>query len=112
VLEWLDKETDGSSKSPSETFDVIFLDPPSFSTSKRMEGTLDIQRDHVDLIAKTLRLLAPGGHLVFSNNLRKFKLDAAAFADDWAIENITQRTLPKDFARNPKIHQAWVFSAK
>jgi 23S rRNA (guanine2445-N2)-methyltransferase / 23S rRNA (guanine2069-N7)-methyltransferase len=112
VLEWLDKQTDGSSKTPSETFDVIFLDPPSFSTSKRMEGTLDIQRDHVDLIRKTLTLLAPGGRLVFSNNLRKFKLDQAAFADDWAIENITQRTLPKDFARNPKIHQAWVFSAK
>lgn len=105
VLEWLKQE----SENPTQTFDVIFLDPPSFSTSKRMEGTLDIQRDHVALINQALRLLNPGGQLIFSNNMRKFKLDTEAFTKV-TIENITQKTMPKDFQRNSKIHQAWLFS--
>jgi len=106
VLEWLETAT----QNPKDLFDVIFLDPPSFSTSKRMDGTLDIQRDHVDLIQKTLKLLAKDGKLIFSTNLRKFKLDQAVFGSDYQIENITQRTMPKDYARNMKIHQAWLFS--
>ncbi|QBZ82500.1 Ribosomal RNA large subunit methyltransferase K/L [Hydrogenovibrio crunogenus] len=106
VLEWLETAT----QNPKDLFDVIFLDPPSFSTSKRMEGTLDIQRDHVDLIQKTLKLLSKDGKLIFSTNLRKFKLDKAIFEPDYQIENITQRTMPKDYARNMKIHQAWLFS--
>ena len=108
VIEWLAKE----SESPTEKFDVIFLDPPSFSSSKRMDGTLDIQRDHVWIVQQALSLLTPDGKLMFSNNLRKFKLDESAFEADWQIENITQKTMPKDFARNTKIHQAWVFSRK
>lgn len=90
-----------------DPFDVIFLDPPSFSTSKRMEGVLDIQRDHVELIEQAGALLAPGGTLVFSNNMQKFKLDSAALAG-WQIEDITRKTLPEDFKRSPKIHQAWL----
>ncbi|WP_321326425.1 bifunctional 23S rRNA (guanine(2069)-N(7))-methyltransferase RlmK/23S rRNA (guanine(2445)-N(2))-methyltransferase RlmL [Thiomicrorhabdus sp.] len=105
VLDWLSKE----SENPKATFDVIFLDPPSFSTSKRMEGTLDIQRDHVALINQTMKLLNPGGTLVFSNNLRKFKLDTEAL-ENLSIENITQKTMPRDFQRNSKIHQAWLIS--
>ncbi|WP_028487173.1 bifunctional 23S rRNA (guanine(2069)-N(7))-methyltransferase RlmK/23S rRNA (guanine(2445)-N(2))-methyltransferase RlmL [Thiomicrorhabdus chilensis] len=104
VLEWLEKSTaEGKAE-----FDVIFLDPPSFSTSKRMEGTLDIQRDHVDLIKQTLTLLKPGGELIFSTNLRKFKLSKAEF-EDVEVTDITQKTMPKDFQRNSKIHQAWSF---
>lgn len=87
-------------------FDLIFLDPPSFSTSKRMEGTFDVQRDHVALITDTMKLLAEDGTLVFSNNLRRFRLDQAALAD-FVIEDITRATLPPDFARNPKIHHCW-----
>ena len=94
VLDWLSKE----SENPKATFDVIFLDPPSFSTSKRMEGTLDIQRDHVALINQTMKLLNPGGTLVFSNNLRKFKLDTEALAD-LNIENITQKNDAKRFSK-------------
>ncbi|AHF00883.1 50S rRNA methyltransferase [Thiomicrospira aerophila AL3] len=90
-----------------EPFDVIFLDPPSFSTSKRMEGVLDIQRDHVELIEQAGALLAEGGVLVFSNNMQKFKLDTEALSD-WQIEDITRKTLPEDFKRSPKIHQAWL----
>lgn len=87
-------------------FDLIFLDPPSFSTSKRMQGTLDIQRDHVRLIRAVASLLEPGGLLVFSNNLRRFRLDREALAD-FSLTDISRATLPRDFARNPRIHQCW-----
>ena len=89
-----------------DRYDLIFLDPPTFSNSKRLEGTFDVQRDHVELIRQTLRLLAPGGVLIFSTNARKFRLDAAALAD-LHLEDWSRRTLPPDFARNPKIHQCW-----
>ena len=88
---------------------LILLDPPSFSTSKRMTATLDVQRDQVALIQDALRLLEPGGILIFSNNLRRFQLDREAL-DRWGaleITNITAATLPKDFARNPRIHNVW-----
>ena len=88
-------------------YDLIFLDPPTFSTSKRMKATLDIQRDHVDLIRDCLDLLTPEGLLVFSTNHRKFRLDTAALAD-CRIEDISRKTLPKDFERNPRIHYAWL----
>ena len=88
-------------------FDLIFLDPPSFSNSKSMETTFDVQRDHVDLLRNTLRLLADGGQLIFSTNLRTFQMAVAAF-DDLSLENITAQTLPPDFARNPRIHQCWL----
>ena len=87
-------------------FDLIFLDPPTFSRSKRMEGALDIERDHVALIKRVIQLLAPGGTLIFSTNYQRFRLDRAAFAD-LSIEDISRRTLPKDFERNPKIHQCF-----
>ncbi|MBN1496690.1 MAG: class I SAM-dependent methyltransferase, partial [Spirochaetes bacterium] len=87
-------------------FDLIFLDPPTFSNSKRMSETIDIQRDHVRLIVGTARLLAPGGMLLFSTNRSKFKIDTAGLAD-LRIEDISERTIPRDFERNPKIHRCW-----
>lgn len=87
-------------------YDLIFLDPPTFSNSKRMEDSFDIQRDHVELVQKTAALLAPGGLLVFSNNFRRFKLDEEGLAG-LEVEEISALTLPKDFARNPKIHRCW-----
>jgi len=99
VLAWLEEARD-------QRFDLIFLDPPTFSTSKRMEGTLDIQRDHVRLIEATGRLLAPGGALIFSCNFRRFKLDTAALGS-FEIEDLTKATIPKDFSRNPRIHQCF-----
>jgi 23S rRNA (guanine2445-N2)-methyltransferase / 23S rRNA (guanine2069-N7)-methyltransferase len=109
---------------------LILLDPPSFSSSKRMTGTLDVQRDHVALIRDALKLLGPGGTLIFSNNLRRFRLDREALAAALAtprgsghwparpaavpsgetgveIRDITAATLPRDFARNPRIHRVW-----
>jgi 23S rRNA (guanine2445-N2)-methyltransferase / 23S rRNA (guanine2069-N7)-methyltransferase len=99
-LEWLD------TAAGSRRYGLIFLDPPSFSTSKRMDGTFDVQRDHVALLNKTLKLLEPDGMLIFSNNLRSFKLDYDSFSG-FAIKDISKATLPKDFERNPKIHQCW-----
>lgn len=87
-------------------FDLIFLDPPTFSNSKRMEGTFDVQRDHVELLRKTAALLAKDGTLIFSNNNRKFKMDAEALPE-LLIEDITRKTIPKDFERNPRIHNCW-----
>jgi len=99
-LEWL------RAQRRHRQFDLIFLDPPTFSTSKRMAGTLDIQRDHVDLIRSTAALLAPDGLLIFSNNLRRFRMDLEALPE-LAIEDISAATLPRDFARNPRIHNCW-----
>ncbi len=88
-------------------YDLIFLDPPTFSNSKGMEGTFDIQRDHVDLLHKVGRLLSDEGILVFSNNLRKFSMDTEALRE-FEIEEITAQTIPLDFERNPRIHNCWL----
>ncbi len=98
-LQWL--------KDCRQGFDLIMLDPPSFSNSKRMEGVLDVQRDHVAMVQRCMELLAPGGCLVFSNNLRTFKL-APELSERYQVENITQQTLDPDFKRNAKIHQCWL----
>lgn len=87
-------------------YDLVLLDPPTFSNSKRMEGTLDVQRDHVELVSAAARLLAPGGVLWFVTNFRRFKLDEAAFPELTIVDE-SAATLPFDFARNPRIHRAW-----
>lgn len=87
-------------------YGLILLDPPTFSNSKKMEGTLDIQRDHVELVNDTMALLEPDGLLIFSNNQRKFKLDPA-LAEQYAVEDKTGWSLDKDFQRSKSIHQCW-----
>lgn len=99
ALRWLDRYR-------GPPFGLIFLDPPTFSRSKRMQDTLDVQRDHVGLIRKAVALLEPRGVLIFSTNYQRFKLERAALAD-LAVEDITRATLPKDFERNPRIHQCF-----
>ena len=69
-----------------------------------MQGALDTQRDHVAMIRNTVKLLEPDGVLIFSTNFQRFTLDREALAD-LNIEDITRRTIPKDFERNPQIHQ-------
>jgi SAM-dependent methyltransferase len=90
-----------------ERYHVIFLDPPTFSNSKRMgESTFEVQRDHVALINAAARLLARDGVLLFSNNFRHFKMYHTALPD-LAAEDISRATLSLDFHRNPKIHTCW-----
>ncbi len=90
----------------SERFDLIFMDPPTFSNSARMEGVLDIQRDHGRLIDQAMRRLAPGGLLVFSNNFRRFRLDEAVAAR-YQVTDVTAATIGRDFERNARIHSCW-----
>ncbi|WP_100641446.1 bifunctional 23S rRNA (guanine(2069)-N(7))-methyltransferase RlmK/23S rRNA (guanine(2445)-N(2))-methyltransferase RlmL [Alteromonas facilis] len=98
-------------KSHNKKYDVIFIDPPSFSNSKRMENTWDVQRDHVALLTNAVQRLNQQGKIIFSNNLRSFKLDQEALtALGLRIENLSQKTLPEDFKRNPKIHQCWMLT--
>jgi 23S rRNA (guanine2445-N2)-methyltransferase / 23S rRNA (guanine2069-N7)-methyltransferase len=99
-LEWLTSQS-------GPRFDLIFVDPPTFSNSKRMDGVLDVQRDHVGMIRRSLALMRPTGRLVFSTNYTRFRLDAAALAD-LQVEDISARTVPKDFERNPRIHRCFV----
>lgn len=89
-----------------ERYDLIFLDPPSFSNSKRMDGSLDIQRDHVALVENAMHCLAPGGILVFSTNLRSFRLDEGLL-ESFAVEDRSRWSIPKDFERHQRIHQCW-----
>lgn len=89
-------------------FDIVFCDPPSFSTSKAMDGTLDVQRDHVELIRAAAALLNPGGTLVFSTNLRRFRMDVAALQRaGLAVDDISASTIPPDFVRAPHIHHCF-----
>lgn len=104
-LQWLD-DMRGKSQ-----FDIIFLDPPTFSNSKRMEDVFDVQRDHVKLILKAARLLADDGVLIFSNNFRKFKLEQEKLKY-LECEDITAQTIPFDFKRNAKIHNCWIIHKK
>lgn len=103
VMEWLEADRG--------EYELIFIDPPTFSNSKRMEGVFDVQRDHVHLLDLAMARLAKGGVLYFSNNFRKFQLDPA-LEQRYAVEEISAQTLDPDFARNPKIHRAWRLTAR
>ena len=87
-------------------FDIIFLDPPSFSNSSKMQDTLDIQRDHDSLIDNAMKLINKGGVLVFSTNRKGFKL-AENCLSTYAITDITRETVSEDFKRRPHIHKCW-----
>ena len=106
-LQWLES----AQQNRRAHYDLIFLDPPSFSNSAKMRGVLDIQRDHANLIRQCMALLAPGGTLVFSNNLRSFKIHADV-GDEFAVENLSATLLDKDFQRNPKIHNVWKIKSR
>ena len=100
ALEWV-------RNAPAGGWDLVFLDPPTFSNSKRMSETLDVQRDHVALLEATLRLIRPGGMLVFSTNFTRFELDASVTALA-QVEDISRATVPKDYERNPRIHRCFL----
>ncbi len=96
----------------AQQFDMMFIDPPSFSNSKRMDDDWDVQRDHVKLLSDAKKRLAKGGKIYFSNNLRRFKLDAQALETiGFSITDISQQTIDEDFKRNQKIHHCWILSA-
>ncbi len=86
-------------------YDLIVLDPPTFSNSKRMDATLDIRRDHVELVKSCMSLLSETGMLLFSCNARQFKLDQEALAA-FRISDLTRQTTTEDFRRKPQ-HVCW-----
>lgn len=88
-------------------FDFIFVDPPSFSNSKKMIGHFDVQEHHVDLLVACGKVLADDGIIFFSNNNRKFKIEEDAMKSIFLFESMTERTLPDDF-RNRRIHNSWL----
>lgn len=98
VFEWL--------KEGHETYDLIFIDPPTFSNSKKFQGTFDVQRDHASLLKRAMNRLSNGGTLYFSNNFQKFELDEE-LAARFDVQEITASTIGFDFKRNQKIHRAW-----
>jgi 23S rRNA G2069 N7-methylase RlmK/C1962 C5-methylase RlmI len=97
-FEWL--------KEGHEQYDLIFIDPPTFSNSKKFYGTFDVQRDHVSLLKRAMNRLTSDGTLYFSNNYRGFELDEEIEAI-YHVEEITSETIGLDFKRNQKIHRAW-----
>ncbi|MBY8222001.1 bifunctional 23S rRNA (guanine(2069)-N(7))-methyltransferase RlmK/23S rRNA (guanine(2445)-N(2))-methyltransferase RlmL [Vibrio fluvialis] len=100
-LQWLEKATG--------QYDLIFIDPPTFSNSKRMEQSFDVQRDHIQLMTNLKRILRPEGTIVFSNNKRHFKMDMDQMeALGLQAQNISSQTLPLDFERNKHIHNCWI----
>jgi len=98
-LQWLNQEH-------TERFDLVFLDPPTFSNSKKMDTVLDVQRDHGHMIERCMKLMAPGGTLYFSTNLRSFKLDEQ-LNNRYDLTDISQRTIPEDFQRRGNIHYCY-----
>ena len=94
-------------------FDLIFVDPPTFSNSKRMEDSWDVQRDHIKLMKNLKRILRPNGTIVFSNNKRGFKMDFAKLEElGLSAVEISHKTLPLDFERNKQIHNCWLVTLK
>lgn len=100
-LQWLEK--------CDRQFDLIFVDPPTFSNSKRMEESWDVQRDHVKLMSNLKRVLPNNGTIVFSNNKRGFKMNLVALEElGLSAVEISHKTLPLDFERNKQIHNCWM----
>ena len=104
-LDWLKKNTD--------KYDLIFIDPPTFSNSKRMEDSFDVQRDHITLLADALKSLNRGGEIFFTNNKRNFKMDFDGLEQlGLQATNMSDVTRDKDFARNKHIHNSWSVKRK
>ncbi len=101
VLSWID-----AARASAARYDLIVLDPPSFSNSKRMQASFDVQRDHRDLLERTAELLAPGGQLYFSTNRQGFHLDDE-LVERFRVEEITPGSVPEDFRRH-RPHRCWI----
>ena len=98
IFEWVKENT--------EQFDVIFIDPPTFSNSKKFKGTFDVQRDHVPLINRAMNRLSSEGVLYFSNNFTKFALDDEIL-QRYHVETLTKHTIGFDYDLKKPIHQSW-----
>lgn len=105
VLSWIAQEH-------NEKFDLIYVDPPTFSNSKRMKGSFDVKRDQVALLSSLTRFFDEEGTVIFCNNCRNFKLDESLTEYGFKCEDISKATLPRDFKRNEKIHSCFMLTFK
>lgn len=99
-LKFLDEELRSGPK-----YDIVIIDPPTISRSKKMDQLFDIQVDYIPLVSKALKLLLKDGAIIFSTNSRKFVFDYSLFPQCSIVE-ISEKTLPIDF-QDPKIHRCW-----
>ena len=104
--EWLEQAARESAR-----FDLIYVAPPTFSNSRRMQGVLDIARDHAGLIDGCARLLSAGGLIVFATSAQRFRIEAG-LAERYDLRDVSAATLPRDFERNPKIHRCFEIRAR
>ena len=93
-------------ESDFELYDLIFIDPPTFSNRKSDKNVFDVQGDHLKLLSRAAEHLKKDGEIIFSNNFRRFELDPA-LSELFDIQEISQETIPSDFSRNQKIHRTW-----
>ena len=113
VFDWLSAAQTGMSG--DRQFDLVLLDPPTFSNSSDQDRDWNVQRDHVEAIDACLSLMAPGGLLIFSNNYRRFKLDPGLLDPHLrkianrgvSVEDRSRWSIDRDFHRNQRIHQCW-----
>ncbi len=98
IFEWI--------KDNTEQFDIIFIDPPTFSNSKKFQGTFDVQRDHAALINRAMNRLTTGGVLYFSNNFTRFELDEQ-LTERYEVNDITHQTIGFDYNIKKPIHQSF-----
>jgi len=102
-LSWL-KEAQGK-------YDLIFIDPPTFSNSKKKKLIFDVQRDHLELLLHASNLLEDAGLLFFSTNFKRFNLDQRVF-QKYDVVDISRETTPFDFQRTKKAHSCWQMTKK
>lgn len=103
VFDWI--------KNNTEQYDVIFIDPPTFSNSKKFHGTFDVQRDHTALINRAMNRLTADGILYFSNNFTKFELDKQ-ISERYSVIELTSQTIGFDYDIKKPIHQSWAICHK
>jgi len=103
-LSWLEAAV--NNKTYQNAFDLIFIDPPTFSNSKRMDDVFDIQRDHIKILTQALELLSANGLILFSTNYRGFTLEQDKLVNV-VIKDISKQSIPFDFQRNQRIHACW-----
>jgi 23S rRNA (guanine2445-N2)-methyltransferase / 23S rRNA (guanine2069-N7)-methyltransferase len=99
-MHWLEQQAGGG-------YDLIFVDPPTHSRSKRLTEDFDVQQHHVRLLQLVRKHLSDQGIIVFSNNYTRFKLDPAVHAE-FGVEDVGAQTIGWDFRRSPRIHHCYL----
>ncbi|MCA9689107.1 MAG: bifunctional 23S rRNA (guanine(2069)-N(7))-methyltransferase RlmK/23S rRNA (guanine(2445)-N(2))-methyltransferase RlmL, partial [Myxococcales bacterium] len=106
-------DVDAFLRTERRRYGLVFVDTPTFSNARHTPDTFDVQRDHVALLRAVARLLTRDGVIVFSTHARRFELDSEALADlPLVVTDITRETIPRDFARAPRIHRCYRFDPR